>query len=395
MDRRPEPPTAREILTMLWRDDAVPSRPGPGTVTYTALPRWDRATVLVPHPPRVAAAVLRVAGSSPTRRGHLRGQLAGGAARAGALRVTGARVRVAQGDPGSSMVSRMADELDADVLAGVHLGPPRANRKPVLQLVAPGGRTVGFGKVGIDPLTQDRVLAETRALGALGERLRGALRAPELLTAGRWAGHAYAVTAPVPLAGRVRSPSPARYEGALQDLVAAWPVHRQPLAEAPWWRDVRAAIAALTGPEATWLRTAAERVERLAGDRLLLLGASHGDWSPWNCAVLDHEVVAWDWERFDPHRPVGVDALHFSVQAVARLEGRGPLQAVAGIAERSGTLVAGNGAAADDGPLVAALYLLERGLRFVADGQAVAGARKGPVEAWLRPGLETLVEGLR
>ena len=56
---------------------------------------------------------------------------------------------------------------------------------------------------------------------------------------------------------------------------------------------------------------------------------------------------------------------------------------------------AGNGAAADDGPLVAALYLLERGLRFVADGQAVAGARKGPVEAWLRPGLEALVEGLR
>ena len=35
-----------------------------------------------------------------------------------------------------------------EVVLGMHLGPPRANRKPVLQLLSPQGRTVAYAKIG-------------------------------------------------------------------------------------------------------------------------------------------------------------------------------------------------------------------------------------------------------
>ena len=54
------------------------------------------------------------------------------------------------------------------MLVSLHLGPARANRKPVLQLIAPDGETLGFAKLGIGPLTRRLVRAETTALSALG-----------------------------------------------------------------------------------------------------------------------------------------------------------------------------------------------------------------------------------
>ena len=59
------------------------------------------------------------------------------------------------------------------------VGPPRATRKPVLQVTDRGGRVLAFVKVGHDPLTAGLVAAEGQALARVaGLDLRRVRAAP-------------------------------------------------------------------------------------------------------------------------------------------------------------------------------------------------------------------------
>ena len=54
------------------------------------------------------------------------------------------------------------------MVVSLRIGPPRANRKPVLELLSPGGEVLGFAKVGVTGLTRELVRAEAAALDVLG-----------------------------------------------------------------------------------------------------------------------------------------------------------------------------------------------------------------------------------
>ena len=54
--------------------------------------------------------------------------------------------------------------LGRPALLSIHIGPARANRKPVLQLLGAGGEALGYAKLGVDPLTRALVDAEAAAL---------------------------------------------------------------------------------------------------------------------------------------------------------------------------------------------------------------------------------------
>jgi len=47
----------------------------------------------------------------------------------------------------------LSRELDEEVVVAPYTSPPRANRKPVLHVLTPAGRTLGFAKVGRNELT--------------------------------------------------------------------------------------------------------------------------------------------------------------------------------------------------------------------------------------------------
>ena len=198
----------------------------------------------------------------------------------------------------------------------IHIGPARANRKPVLQLISPDGETFGFGKLGTGPLTQRLVKAET----ARAERARHG-RADQAHRAEGAARRAVARAAgadPVGAAG----------------LAAAGPAHRAPADRRDarhrrvlrlHHRDAgrervlgRAARAAgrrsRDRAEGAALASAAEMLAHHAGDRNLRYGAWHGDWAPWNMANLADALLVWDWERFATGVPVGFDAVHHELQ---------------------------------------------------------------------------------
>jgi len=203
----------------------------------------------------------------------------------------------------------------APYTAGIMVGPPRANRKPVLRIFAPTGETWGYAKVGVNELTDALVRREANALAEVTAWGLRTVRAPGVLRAGVYDGREILATSPLAATGADRQPTALPVE----------PTREIFLTQATYDIPLRAA-AALSAP-ATVATPAAHDVEALAerllaviGDERIPLGAAHGDWTPWNMAWADSGpdaiLEAWDWERLATEVPQGHDVVHFEAAKV-------------------------------------------------------------------------------
>jgi hypothetical protein len=373
----------RELVPLLW--------PAPATVTigrarqagarrsYLILPSLARPRLLVPRRTRRAAGgAVRGYGeqSSPARRAAVR--LAAGALTAGA------------GDPllrdrleiggGETVEDHLARELGRPVLASLHLGPARANRKPVLQLLDADGHTVGFAKVATTELAGRLVAAETETLRTLARAGLTHLTPPQVLSGGSWRGLEILVQSPLPVR-QPRRPSAARLAAAAAEVAAVGGISTQPL-DGRYLAGLRERVAALpTGPTRDGLAGALDAL-RPAGTELRI-GSWHGDWTPWNTAVVADTVLAWDWERFAGGVPVGFDALHYDLQPRALGQVGAAGAAAADSVRRAPALLAPLGVPAGTAPAVAVLYLVEILTRYVGDGQTRWGNWRSMTEGVL------------
>lgn len=351
-------------------------------LVFAVLPHARRPTRLVPvSPGRVASQILSGALRGAGARERAGRRLLDVAARAGVLRLVRAQVHVAE-EGGESIATHLSALLGQPVRLGIHLGPPRANQKPVLQVLTPEGRTLGFAKIGANVLTRQLVAAEAQALEAVAAAGVAGLGVPPVRHHGSWRD------LEVLLLGPVESRSTSSVRGAeLGDVMArlslAWGHRSEVLADSAFWARLRAAASAAAGPHAPRLRLAFDRAAAAYGDRQVAFGAWHGDWTPWNMAVHDHGVVVWDWERFQQDVPLGLDAIHFHLQREMRRQDQEPLQVARGTLARADELLAPWGLQGSDARCVFVLYLLSIGSRYAADDQRGAGARLGDLDSWL------------
>jgi hypothetical protein len=364
---------------------------------YLVLPNRRRPRLLVPHGRRAATGALRRYGVGRGRSARWQAAgLAAGMATGLAPLLLRDRVRLttADGAPVASIETHLAEVLGAEVLVSMYLGAPRANRKPVLQVLDPRGRTLAFVKVGVDPLTCALVRAETEALQALAGAGLTRTTVPTVLHAGSWNGLELLVQSPLPVDSARRRPTPAQVAAAQAEVAGIAAVPAAPLAGTPYWTSLTARIAALPERPATRaLARAAGAVEERYGAVPLALGAWHGDWTPWNTASDGERLLVWDWERFGSGVPVGFDAVHWELQTdlVSRLADpeASARRCLAGAAE----ILTPWGLDGDRAPATAAAYLVELATRYLGDRQDEAGARLGDVGAWLLPALEQDLPG--
>jgi len=359
----------RELVPLLWPSPATVTlgraRHRAATRSYLILPSLAQPRLLVPRRPRRAAgATLLGYGEqpSPVRRAAVRAGAAGLAAGAGDLAL---RDRLEVGG-GHTIEDRLERELDQQVLLSLHLGPPRANRKPVLQLLDRRGRTVGFAKVAITALAGQLVGAETAALRALAAAGLRHLTAPQVMYAGSWNGLEILVQSPLPVR-QPRRPAADRLAAATAEVAAVGGVHPEPL-DGAYVTGLRERLAAL--PDEETRSGLLRALAALPPDAEIPVGSWHGDWTPWNTAVVADTVLAWDWERFTAGVPVGFDALHYDLQP--RVMGR-PAEAGAAAADllrRAPALLAPVGVPAAAAGPVAVLYLAEILARYGRDRQA-------------------------
>jgi hypothetical protein len=178
----------------------------------------------------------------------------------------------------------------------------------------------------------------------------------------------------------------------MREVAGCCGISRGWLATSPYWAELRERLAAVADREdGIALNSAARILAERAGDTELRYGAWHGDWAPWNMAVLSDTLLLWDWERFTLGVPMGFDALHHELQRRIQVD-----PDAAGAVERTVTrapvLLAPFDVPAEVAELTALLYLVDLATRYLADRQAEAGARLGVLGTWLLPVLVRRVE---
>lgn len=368
---------------------------GAGASAFLVLPHPRRPRLLVPAGSRRAgaAAVRHYAEPQSWRARLIRGTVAAAVRTGTAGMLLRGRVRV---ETAGSLQQHLRELLDTPVVLGIQIGPARANRKPVLQLLSPAGETIGFAKLGTGPLTRTLVRAETGALTALSQLRLRQLTVPEVLYAGRWRDHELLVQSAVPVWRRRAALDPDRLALAMRELAySCGGASEGALATSTYWQRLHDRIIATTSqPEGAALATAAAGLHRQAGSIVLRYGAWHGDWAPWNMAALPGTLLVWDWERFTTGIPVGFDAVHYHLQRQLQSTPDAGA-AVADTLAATDHLLAPFDVPATARRATAQLYLVDLAARYLTDRQAEAGARLGVLGSWLLPVLIRSLEDPR
>jgi Phosphotransferase enzyme family len=396
-------PYLRETCDLLW--------PAPATVTlvtgsdaggmaagqdFLLLLGTRRPRLLVPASRRAAGAAVRGYGEpgSPAARAGARLLSLALTSGAGPVLVR-SRLRV-HAPPGTSTIETyLRDALGSDLLLSLYLGPARANRKPVLQLLTPRGRLAGFAKIGTRPLTRALVHAEHAALTRLGRAGLAGITVPQVLHYGEWRGMNVLVLSPLPVWLRRRPVTQARLTAAMTAVALVDGRRSEPLAGGSYWQGLTGRLAAADGSDdRDTLLGALDSLATRAQGASLALGCWHGDWTPWNMASTSKGLLVWDWERFTAGVPLGFDALHYRLQAAVVPGRQQPRVAAARCIEDAPAALAAFGLCGADARLTATLYLADLATRYLADRQAQAGAALGAPGTWLIPAITEQVRRL-
>ena len=305
-----------EAVAALWPDAEVGAGADPGAVReFVFLPNADRPRLLLPAgtPRAAASAMRRYSHDLGPRRRVTRALTAAGVRARLADRMLRDRLHATYDTraAGESIEDRLSALLSRRVVVSVGLGSARANRKPVLHAITPGGEPLAFVKVGDTPTARELIAAEAAALGRLAERSFQRLAVPRVLHHGEWRGLTLLVLTPLPtgaLSFRSRRAAPVE---AMRELTGA--TTRRPLAAGGFWRRFHGVPVDDPGLRERFADAVA-RIEKAYGADELGFGAWHGDWTPWNMAWHRGRVQLWDWERFDPDVPAGLDLLHYRLQ---------------------------------------------------------------------------------
>ncbi|MFC3491300.1 hypothetical protein [Glycomyces rhizosphaerae] len=375
-----------EVVDQLYpgtaQDDAL--RP------YIVVPGRRKPRVLIPAADRKVAAAALARYARPAARGaRLKRDAAVWALRLGLDRMLlPHRVKVGGSE---GIDDHLASVLGHEVHLSIHIGPARANRKPVLQILDGDANTVAFAKLGVNPLTRELVAAETNATRRLSEFCDlKLLRVPQLLHAGNWNGHNLMVTSALPSWDAPADLGSTRRTAAMRELADACGTVRSPLGESDYAARLRSRLKNLTDrgePDADMLQTAGETLlDRYAATEFTF-GAWHGDWSPWNTREAEAIVYLWDLERFETGVPYGFDAAHYRLQDHIVTHGADPTTAVLGLVADAPVVLAPMGIAPAEAEPTALLYLVDLAARYMGDQAERAGAALGALGRWLLPTL--------
>lgn len=382
-----------ELGRLVWPQATVDIGRGTGARadTFVVVPSVRSPRLLVPkRGGKIAAASIKYA----TDRGHGKQRLRREAVAAAFRLGLGGlmfrdRVVVSRAAGDDSLDRYLAEVLGREIAVSLPIGPARANRKPILQLVGADGQLIGYAKVGVNELTRQLVDAEAGALIQVAGRDLGPVQTAPVLHHGNWREHRLLVQGALPVWLPRADPATARVanEKALVALGRAFGVRELPYRSSPFAAGLAKQIDDEAG-HANYDRLAALHQEVLDADPVLPFGAWHGDWHDGNRAALaDGRVLLWDWERFALDVPLGWDAVHGFLQHSIHQDFASPAAAAERTLAMAPEILAPFALTEPVANTIAALYLLEIAVRYTRDRQAEAGARTGRVDEWLLPAL--------
>ena len=286
----------------------------------------------------------------------------------------------------SSITDRLAEIFDAEVSIGISVGAVRANRKPVLHVLTPDGRTLGFAKLGLSPLARSLVNAEAKNLSLLARHSLQHLEVPRVIHHEAWHEHELLVMTALPAPFRRRHATTALPVRAMAELAECEGTSPSSLAESPWFNSVVAVTAETRDSSADRFCSLLEQLCRRHGDQPVRFGSWHGDWGPWNMVWAGDRVRLWDWERFAHGVPYGLDALYYTVHLPQKR------MDVARLREAAVRALAPFSLDRREVDLLLPLYLTALCARFLPDSLTEHGQRLRPTVTGLLDLLERLLD---
>jgi hypothetical protein len=288
--------------------------------------------------------------------------------------------------PTGGVTQHLATLLALNLVVGVHLGPDRANRKPVLALTTADGEVVGFAKLGVNSLTDRLVKNEASALQQLTTLKTASI--PRLLVHDTWAGHPIVLQSALPRRGRTIS----NQDGVVAAQIEVAHALGTTRGGGSFLAGIEQRLSRAAEPTDSAGTEGVRRLRRLIEGAKLVArldsiecGSWHGDWRATNMAVRRNGVMLWDWERFAAGVPVGFDALHLTLTELSpQLSDLSRL--VPAVFSQAPQVLSPFGIS--DWDVVALLYFIELAARYIEDQQARTSTRLGDVGTWLLPALE-------
>lgn len=385
------------ILRAIWPDLTMPHRRSPRSFnnarrpkdSYLAVPDATTPRYILPAGRSAATSVVRHFGASGTNKDAVRNLAMRSALRAtGRIPLRSVPFEVLQSAHGlgEGIEEHLADVLGTPIKMGVHLGHPRANRKPVVQLIDHNNQLIGFAKMGMNSLTRPLVRREGNSIEQLARCALGPVIIPEVISQEVWRGFELLLLAPLPIPKKRRTVDrPLRREAMLavaRSLGTNWST----LADSQYVAGLFRSIQEVPDESVrNRLHTVLSGI--CVGHEEAPFGAWHGDWTVWNMAQAGTDLLLWDWERFTTGVPLGFDELHFELGANLRRLGA-TTRASRRLLDTSPGVLTTFGVPEKSCRAVASLYLLELTLRYMHDHQRESGGHNAYVEDWVVPTLE-------
>lgn len=307
-----------------------------------------------------------------------------------AIRLTGGwplgwRVDRARFSGSKNVETLITDLFGPGAVAGIALGPRRANRKPILQVLGSDLEPKAVGKVGDTSLTSRLVETEAAALEQLSRLDLPGVRVPRLLSKRTWNGASVLFMTVLPLKhAETAVPTEARTR-AMATLARSSGVREMPPGDSQYLRRLREAALTI-GHEQIKSATVEALDSLMKSTATWQFGSWHGDWTDWNMAFLDSAVLLWDWERYAVGVPIGWDALHYQLRRKF-LTSAVDVRVAQELLDEAPRLLAPFAIPAGQARDVACAYLVEMAIRYTTDGQREAGGRTAHVEDWVLPVL--------
>lgn len=337
--------------------------------------RNPRSLVVVEDRRAAARLVRRQFGGGGPRRNLQIAVIAALIASGAATKTPALKFDVPTARPGLGYRDWLRQALPAEARIGaVLLGPPRANRKPVVLLTNGHGRLMAVAKFGVNTVTRPLVRHEANALQLVGSALGQTVHVPGLLVSGPVGKGEVVLMEPLPSAAPGKRPT----RTALIELVrTVGAIDRRPGTDL---RDVA------SHPRLAPLKSRISEVMRLS--KGVELGSFHGDLHPGNLAVAqDGRLILWDWERWGYGAPLGFDLLHHDLQSWITRDSMLPRDAAFALIAQAPIILGPLGVGPLAASAVARDYLIRLGARYAADEQDLAGSGLGGIEHWLFPAV--------
>jgi hypothetical protein len=272
---------------------------------------------------------------------------------------------------GGSLPQELSRLLGEDVKIAVRIPHWQDMRSLVVRAFGNDGRTLAFAKLALDQHGRTSVEAESRGLRLAAHLDLAGISAPRILHQGDWRGHELLVTSPLAPA-MPPSKQTALPLAQMRELATACSWRQSSLRSSAWWEGVCRRVEMV---EDERVRARFEDcLERLdsGGDAEMSIGATHGDWTPWNMTYDEGRVLLWDWEHSATDVPFGFDHLHFTAQRRRVTSGTGIGEETAWLREVESLLDGALCMQEAQRRISIAAYLLEVNLRFILDRQSTS-----------------------